>query len=33
VPYGYNGGQPIEATRPDGLFASIDHIADHVLAA
>lgn len=33
VPYGYNGGQPIEATQPDGLFASIDHIADHVLAA
>jgi phosphoglycolate phosphatase len=33
VPYGYNGGQPIESTRPDGLFASIDHIADHVLAA
>lgn len=33
VPYGYNGGQPIEATRPDGLFASIDHIADHVLDA
>lgn len=32
VPYGYNGGQRIEASRPDGLFASIDLIADHVLA-
>jgi phosphoglycolate phosphatase len=31
VPYGYNGGQPIEATQPDGLFAGIDQIADHVL--
>ncbi len=31
VPYGYNGGQPIEATAPDGVFAGIDRIADHVL--
>ncbi len=31
VPYGYNGGQPIEASTPDGLFASIDEVADHVL--
>lgn len=32
VPYGYNGGHAIEASQPDGLFASIDHIADHVLS-
>ena len=32
VPYGYNGGQPIETSEPDHLFATIDHIADHVLA-
>ncbi|MES2091619.1 MAG: phosphoglycolate phosphatase [Pseudomonadota bacterium] len=32
VPYGYNGGQPIEASRPDGVFADIARIADHVLA-
>jgi phosphoglycolate phosphatase len=31
VPYGYNGGQPIEASKPDGVFAGIDRIADHVL--
>ncbi|MDE2400644.1 MAG: phosphoglycolate phosphatase [Burkholderiales bacterium] len=31
VPYGYNGGQPIEHARPDGLFANIARIADHVL--
>jgi len=31
LPYGYNGGQPIEASEPDGVFASIDHIADLVL--
>lgn len=32
VPYGYNGGQSIETSSPDRLFATIDHIADHVLA-
>lgn len=32
VPYGYNGGRAIETAQPDGLFASIDHIADHVLS-
>jgi phosphoglycolate phosphatase len=32
VPYGYNGGMAIEASSPDHLFATIDHIADHVLA-
>lgn len=31
LPYGYNGGQPIEASEPDAVFASIDHIADLVL--
>jgi len=31
LPYGYNGGQPIEASAPDAVFASIDHIADLVL--
>jgi phosphoglycolate phosphatase len=31
LPYGYNGGQPIEASVPDAVFASIDHIADLVL--
>ena len=32
VPYGYNGGQAIETSGPDGLFASIDQLADHVLS-
>lgn len=32
VPYGYNGGQPIEASRPDILFPGIDAVADHVLS-
>lgn len=31
VPYGYNGGQPIQACAPDQLFESIDAVADHVL--
>lgn len=31
VPYGYNGGQPIEASQPDGVFTDIARIADHVL--
>jgi phosphoglycolate phosphatase len=31
VPYGYNGGQPIEASNPDGVFTDIARIADHVL--
>lgn len=31
VPYGYNGGQPIEASLPDGVFTDIARIADHVL--
>lgn len=33
VPYGYNAGQPIEASRPDRLFASLDQVAAHVLRA
>lgn len=32
VPYGYNGGQPIEASHPDVLFPGIDAVADHVLS-
>ncbi len=31
LPYGYNGGQPIEASRPDGVFDDIDQLAGHVL--
>lgn len=31
VPYGYNGGQPIEDSQPDGVFTDIARIADHVL--
>jgi phosphoglycolate phosphatase len=32
VPWGYNGGQPIQAAQPDRLFQSLPAIADHVLA-
>lgn len=32
VPYGYNGGMPIEASHPDVLFPGIDAVADHVLS-
>jgi phosphoglycolate phosphatase len=31
VPYGYNGGEPIESARPDRVFASLVEIADFVL--
>lgn len=31
VPYGYNAGQPIEASRPDRLFPDLQSVADHVL--
>lgn len=31
VPYGYNAGQPIEASRPDRLFSRLDAVAAHVL--
>lgn len=33
VPYGYNAGQPIEASAPDRLFASLAEVAEHVLRA
>lgn len=32
VPYGYNGGEPIESARPTRVFPNIAAIADHVLA-
>lgn len=31
VPYGYNGGEPIEVARPDRLFASLAAVGEHVL--
>jgi phosphoglycolate phosphatase len=31
VPYGYNGGEPIERARPDRLFATLPEVADFVL--
>jgi phosphoglycolate phosphatase len=31
VPYGYNGGEPIETARPDRVFADLGAIARHVL--
>jgi len=31
VPYGYNGGEPIESARPDRIFESLSAVADHVL--
>ena len=31
VPYGYNGGNPIEAAAPDRLFAHVGEVADTVL--
>ena len=33
VPWGYNGGQPIETAAPDRLFQSLPAVADHVLGA
>ena len=32
VPYGYNAGAPIEASRPDRLFQTLQQVAEHVLA-
>lgn len=32
VPYGYNGGQPIETSHPDAIFPGVDAVADHVLS-
>lgn len=31
VPYGYNGGEPIEACHPDRVFTDLGAVADHVL--
>ena len=31
VPWGYNGGRPIEAAGPDHVFLSLPAVADHVL--
>ncbi len=33
VPWGYNGGQPIDTAAPDRIFPSLPAVADHVLAA
>ena len=32
VPYGYNGGQPIESANPDRVFAGLLAVAHHALA-
>ncbi|MGM9490491.1 HAD-IA family hydrolase [Ideonella sp. YS5] len=32
VPYGYNAGEPIEASRPDHVFASLHAVTAHVFA-
>lgn len=32
VPYGYNGGEPIEATQPQQIFAGLAEVAAHVIA-
>jgi phosphoglycolate phosphatase len=32
VPYGYNGGQPIESANPDRVFAGLLDVARHALA-
>ncbi|MDP1691541.1 MAG: HAD-IA family hydrolase [Burkholderiaceae bacterium] len=32
VPYGYNGGRPIESFNPDRVFQSLPDVARHVLA-
>lgn len=31
VPYGYNGGMPLEDSRPERMFSSLPQVADHVL--
>ena len=33
VPYGYNGGSPIESANPDRVFASLLNVARHVIQA
>lgn len=32
LPYGYNGGQPIQAAQPDQVFENLAEVARHVLA-
>ena len=32
VPYGYNGGEPIEAAHPQRIFAGLAEVAAHVIA-
>lgn len=32
VPYGYNGGEPIEAAQPQQIFAGLAEVAAHVVA-
>lgn len=32
VPYGYNGGEPIEAAQPQRIFAGLAEVAAHVIA-
>lgn len=32
VPYGYNGGEPVELARPDRLFDNLADVAAHVLS-
>lgn len=32
VPYGYNGGEPIEAAQPQQIFAGLAEVAAHVIA-
>lgn len=32
LPYGYNGGRPIEQAQPDHVFATVAEVASHVLA-
>lgn len=31
VPYGYNGGEPIESAGPDRIFPNLREVAEHVL--
>jgi phosphoglycolate phosphatase len=31
VPYGYNGGEPVQLARPDRLFDNLSDVADYVL--
>ncbi len=31
VPYGYNGGEPIETAAPERIFPGLQQLAEHVL--